>query len=77
MSVYLPSRISKTPPLNTHIPPLTPHSFILFQALSWSFYALCLALSAGGLLFWSSLAHRAVGLVTSFGVCGVLSQACG
>jgi hypothetical protein len=56
--------------------PTPPHSFILFQALSWSFYALCVALSLGGLLFWSSLAHRAFGLVTSFGVCGGACLAC-
>lgn len=48
--------------------------FILFQALSWTFYALCLVLAMSCLLFWGYLAKFTFGLVTSFGVLGVLSQ---
>lgn len=48
--------------------------FVLFQALSWTFYALCLVLAISCLLFWSYLAKFTFGVVTSFGVMGVLSQ---
>lgn len=48
--------------------------FILFQTLSWTFYALCLVLAVSCLLFWSSVAKYTFGILTSFGVFGVLSQ---
>ncbi|GAB5035097.1 diacylglycerol acyltransferase [Nannochloropsis oceanica] len=48
--------------------------FIVFQAISWTFYALCLVLAVCCLLFWARLAKYTFGLITSFGVFGVLSQ---
>jgi len=48
--------------------------FVLFQALSWLFYAACLLLSMFCLFFWSWIAKYAFGWITSFGVLGLASQ---